>query len=190
MTQTEEMVQARFHAFLKKRNTKTNAAMQEAQRLVNLYRILGSFGPDFLAQYNTMLLNASSEVQMALGALVSGHEVRQYLEFLRSELDKGTSEEQNDQAASKKGWLPSPADEAKKRTVVDSASPVWQDLMKAEEEKFQSMIDALRVEQEQALKKMFDQLSGSFQVKASKSGMAKTESSEYSEIIEEKNKEK
>ena len=97
MVDEETAVQTKFHSFLKQRNNKTNEAMQEAQRLVNLYRVLNDFGADFVDQYNVMLKSASDEVQMALKALVGGQEVRQYLEFLQLEddKDKGTNDTVN-----------------------------------------------------------------------------------------------
>ena len=187
MAKSVEAVRTQFHAFLKQRNNKTNAAVQEAQRLVNLYRVLGAFGTDFVNQYNAMLLAASDEVQMALNALVAGHEVRQYLEFLRLEQNK--AEEQSEKATAKTGWLPPPEEEMATSGAA-SQSPALQDLMQAEEEKFKLMISELKLEQEKALKRMFDQLSGSLQLKAADVASAPSVPPVYSEIIEEKNKEK
>ena len=85
MAEIENVIPSKFHDFLKQRNHRTNVSMQTAQRLINLYRVLGAFGSDFMEKYNAMLLSIPEGAEMALNALVSGQEVRQYLEFLRQE---------------------------------------------------------------------------------------------------------
>ena len=184
MAKTENTIPSKFHEFLKQRNHRTNDSMQTAQRLINLYRVLGSLGADFVTQYNTMLLNSSDEVQMALNALVSGQEERQYLEFLRQE-----QHIQKDDAAEKdavqKGWLPDPAAEQSAHSTGVNADLTA--LMKAEEEKFAQMIASLRSEQEAAIKHLSDQLTAALQTRTSNNvATSKERAPSYSEIIEER----
>lgn len=190
MTKTENTITSKFHAFLKQRNNKTNAAMQEAQRLINLYRVLGAFGPDFVDEYNKMLMQSSDEVQMALNALVAGQEVRQYLEFLQQEEKGQKGDESVDKKAVQTGWLPLPEDEQPQTGEAKSISNAdWAAFMKAEEEKIAKIISSLREEQETALKNLSDQLTSTLQIRPG--SISKEEEPEnYSEIIEEKSKEK
>ena len=193
MTKTENAITSKFHAFLKQRNNKTNEAMQEAQRLINLYRVLGAFGSDFVDQYNVMLLNASSEVQMALNALVGGQEVRQYLEFLQRE-ENGGSDDEKKEKIQQTGWLPSPEEELAASPVADPEksidNPDWLALMKAEEEKVAHLIASLKKEQEVALKNLSDQLSSTLKARQGSVESKTQEPESYSEIIEEKGREK
>lgn len=206
MAQTENPSMTKFHAFLKQKDNKTNVAMQEAQKLINLYRALGVFGSEFIDQYNVMLLNSSDEVQMALNALVSGQEVRQYLEFLQQEENGGRTDKGADKNTVQTGWLPSPEDEAQQSEMVAAgggAGPSKAELtsyMKSQEEKIAKVITSLneekekqeeankafREKQEMLLKNLADQFIGSVQVRSG-TEHSKTEVPEgYSEIIEEK----
>ena len=188
MTKTETVIPTKFHDFLKQRSHRTNVSMQMAQRLINLYRVLGSFGADFVTQYNTMLLNSSDDVQMALNALVSGQEVRQYLEFLRKE-EKTQDDETSETPKAQVGWLPSPSAEQMGTSSVAQADLAA--FMKAEEEKFAQMIAALRAEQEAAIKHLSDQLTTTLQMRPSNNiSTSKEGETSYSEIIEEKGREK
>lgn len=191
MVDKESVLQTKFHSFLKQRNSKTNVAMQEAQRLVNLYRVLNDFGPDFVDEYNVMLKNASDEVQMALKALVGGQEVRQYLEFLLSEEHKEQTENESGSSKQQTGWLPSPEEET---TDDDSGngsgiSPhVLQEFVKQQDEKLAQIVSELRAEQTAALNRMMDQLSSSLRAQKTppSAPTPKPIQPEYSEIIEDK----
>ena len=186
MANTENTLSSKFHAFLKQRNSKTNDSIQGAQRLVNLYRVLGAFGSDFVDQYNEMLLNSSDDVQMSLNALVGGQEVRQYLDFLRQEQHIHDNEETPDKKSMQTGWLPSPEEEQSSQTPASSSNKEWMSMMKAEEEKLNKMIASLREEQELALKRLSAQLSSTLQVRTDKTPPPKPSETNYSEIIEEK----
>ena len=190
MANTESTISSKFHAFLKKRDSKTNASIQEAQRLINLYRILNVFGPDFVDQYNNMLLNASDEVQMALNALIAGQEVRQYLEFLRQDQTGGDGEVSSDKGVPQTGWLPSPEEELPAKSEKGESNPEWTAFMKAEEEKISKMIATLKEEQELAMKHLSDQLSSTLKTRSSQTVSTSGVPEDYSEIIEEKHKEK
>ena len=190
MVDKETDVQTKLHSFLKQRNNKTSVAMQEAQRLVNLYRVLNEFGPDFVTQYNQMLLASSDEVQMSMKALVGGHEVRQYLEFLQSEGQK-TEEDETVAAPQQVGWLPSPEEDEKindKDGLDHPSGWDWDRFKQEQSEKMAQMMDELRREQNEALTRLMNQLSSSLQVqkRSSESVPSPKLQTEYSEIIEEK----
>ena len=108
MASEEEIIQTKFHAFLQQRNSKGNATMQEAQKLVNLYRLLSFLGENFVDEYNAMLLNVSDEVLMTLNAIVGGQEVRQYFDFLTQDKRKEEMSDESETLSQNKGWLPSP----------------------------------------------------------------------------------
>ena len=189
----ETTVQTKFHSFLKQRNSKTNAAMLEAQRLINLYRVLGVFSPDFVDEYNAMLMNCSDEVQTALTALIGGPEVRQYLEFLKTEEHKDDEQKSDAQTSQQTGWLPSPDQEIGRDASVpgDVSESKWRELVKEQEAKMTQMIEDLRKEQNENLTRLMNQLSASLQAQrqAAPSAAPKAPPARYSEIIEEKNKE-
>ena len=85
MTEQKNTSAAKLKTFLTTKNTKTNMAMQQAQKMVNLFRSLEDLGEDFIDQYNTELLQIPNNAELMLNALVGGSEVRQYLEYLRNE---------------------------------------------------------------------------------------------------------
>ncbi|MBQ3695489.1 MAG: hypothetical protein II938_00755 [Alphaproteobacteria bacterium] len=185
----ETTVQTKFHDFLKQRNSKTNVAMQKAQKLVNLYRVLNDFGPDFVTEYNVMLKECSEEVQTALQALVGGPEVRQYLEFLKSEDQKQEDTENSASNSQQAGWLPSPAEEQKgMETNGEISSDMWSNFVKEQDAKITKMMDEFRQEQNETLTRLMNQVASSLQAKKDGSAPAvpKTEKPEYLEIIEEK----
>lgn len=192
MTENVDTVQSQFHSFLKQRNNKTSDAMQMAQRLVNLYRVLGVFGSDFFEEYNKMLLNASDEVQTALTALIGGQEVRQYLEFLNSEQKKSQKETNSDNPSQQTGWLPSPEEENAAKESATGRGPYvssreWNAFVQAEDEKLNQLVTTMKEEQSEMLKKLVNQLFGSLSFKSeSPQKNDKNMGTEYSEIIEEK----
>ena len=192
---TEEgIVQTKFHAFLQQRKNKANFAMQEGQKLVNLYRTLNVFGTGFVDEYNTMLLNAPDEVLMTLNAIVGGKEVRQYVDFLRMEMRKEMPAEEASSSNQNAGWLPSPEDEAAQNHGNGNyiSGEEWNSFVKAEEEKIKELIGTLREEQNDTLKKLADQWASSLEAKSSfmqNKGAAPT-ATQYSEIIEDQHKER
>lgn len=198
MAQTENISMNKFHAFLKQKDNKTNVAMQEAQRLINLYRVLSVFGADFMDKYNAMLLSTTDEVQMALNALVSGQEVRQYLEFLQQEENGGGSDKGADKNVVQTGWLPSPEDEAQQQSSGGVAASNAE-LVAYVEEKIAKVIASLneekekqeeankifREKQEMLLKNLVDQV-GLVQMRPTTEPSKSEVPKGYSEIIEEK----
>ena len=194
MADEQTIQQNQFRDFLKKRNSKTNASLQEAQKLINLYRVLNVFGDSFVEEYNNMLLNASDETHMAMKALVAGAEVRQYLEFLkeqRSMTEDNVSPERKN--SPKMGYLPSPEEDERWDNVSESkgiSEKEWQSFVVAQEEKMKQLMETLKAEQQATLSRLVDQLSMSQKARAEAVAPPKPESPppRYSEIIEEKNR--
>ena len=95
--------------FLKKKQEQTNIVLDEAQRLVNLYRHSKSFGDEFTQELDRQLLNMSPEVQSALSDISGGKVVRQYYDFLTENTDKAVQEnEENSIHTGAVGYLPTP----------------------------------------------------------------------------------
>lgn len=72
-------------AFNLQQQQRVDVAMVEAQRLVNMYRHIDSFGPDFTAQLDALLLEMGPDVQMALSNIQGGGVVRRYYDFLKEQ---------------------------------------------------------------------------------------------------------
>ena len=82
---TEQTENISMHdSFIKKNEEQSDKILEEAQRLVNLYRHSNSFSSDFRKDLDEKLLYASAEVQSALSRIIGGEEVRRYLDFLKS----------------------------------------------------------------------------------------------------------
>ena len=96
--------------FKQEQQNRGNAVIDEAQRLVNLYRHAESFGEEFMPELDKMLLAASPEVQTALSDILGGQVVRQYCMFLKDKKSSNHEEEQPDQEKEvvPKGYLPEP----------------------------------------------------------------------------------
>ena len=104
-----------LYTFLNRKKTRDNQAAMTAQRLVNLFRQLDVFKPEFVHEYNQMLLSTTDEIQMMLQDIVGGPTVRQYLTYLQQSLGQVSNEEigntENQTVSSvNTGYLPS-ADE-------------------------------------------------------------------------------
>jgi len=187
--------QNQFQAFLQHKNNKTNVAMQGAQKLINLYRVLDDFGEEFVEEYNTMLLDASDEVKMALKGLMGGAEVRQYLDYLieRSHQRKNTEGENVATQGGALGYLPSPSEEmvgSREEIKGDYVSQAeWQNFLKEQNAKMDHLFAQLKEEQEEALKRLMNQLSMTSAVKAAQMPPPGVQQKpDYSEIIEEPTK--
>jgi len=86
-----------------------DAIMEEAQRLVNLYRQVGVLGDAFSAELDQKLLNISPEVMTALGNIFGGQIVRQYCLYLREKSGLADSDKPKDSPEMKQtGYLPTP----------------------------------------------------------------------------------
>ena len=92
-----------LYAFLNRKKTRDNNAAMTAQRLVNLFRQLPSFNPEFVAQYNQMLLGTNDEIQMMMQDIVGGPTVRQYLTYLQ----QASGQAVNDSEGAEKSTAPS-----------------------------------------------------------------------------------
>ena len=103
-----------LNAFVHRKKTHDNTTAIAAQRLVNLFRQLSVFKPEFVAEYNRMLLNASDEVRMMMKDIVGGPTVRQYLDFLQAKTEHISEDEESEYSDMKSelnnntGYLPDP----------------------------------------------------------------------------------
>ncbi len=185
--------QNQFQAFLQHKNNKTNVAMQGAQKLINLYRVLEDFGSDFVPQYNEMLLGASDEVKMALKGLMGGAEVRQYLDYLIEKSHQSTTSDGENVTPQAVGYLPSPEEDlmtpAQASTEAYVLQEEWQNFLKEQDKKWNHVLAELKEDQEASLKRLMDQLSMTSAVKGVQVPTpAAPPKPDYSEIIEEPTK--
>ncbi len=105
-----------LNAFVHRKKTRDNTVALNAQRLVNLFRQLSVFKPEFVAEYNKMLLSSSDEVRMMMKDIVGGPTVRQYLDYLQAKsehlVDEDENVDENTQTISalnnNTGYLPDP----------------------------------------------------------------------------------
>ena len=97
--------------FKAKQSEKDSSQLQEARRLVNLYRSISCFGDDFVEQYNRMLLDVKPNVRRLLRNFMGGEEVEAYLQFLEQtiHLSREGSEQKNVMDTQIKGYLPDPS---------------------------------------------------------------------------------
>ena len=158
-----------LQAFKERKRTKDNLDVQEAKRLVNLYRSLHCFGPEFVEKYNQLLLNSTPGVRRLFGTFMGGQEVRDYFEFLQKNAhDSGQklSGEAFDSGSQIKGYLPEPTEE---NSNVTSGMPSseWQQIKERQE---------LLSKQIQQIMQILGQ---------TPKGKGSAMSDDYSEIIEE-----
>ena len=99
-----------LESFKNRQSEKNTFASQEALRLVNLYRSLSFFNPEFVEKYNQMLLASSPDVRRLLHTFMGGEEVKDYLEFLQqnARLSDVTSEQKQNPENQVPGYLPQP----------------------------------------------------------------------------------
>ena len=157
--------------FKDQRTAKNNLDVQEARRLVNLYRSLSCFGPTFIEQYNQMLLASKPGVRRLFGTFTGGMEVADYLEFLQQNVTPSSKESQQNSTAStsKKGYLPEPSE----------------DLVSGRSEKVNTDRELERLDEQQKI--LMEQMQRLLE-RVSTGETAKTaipSSDNYSEIVEE-----
>ncbi|MBR6411799.1 MAG: hypothetical protein IKS41_01390 [Alphaproteobacteria bacterium] len=99
-------------AFIEEQKTHVDTVMEEAQRLVNLYRHADAFGEEFMPKLDQMLLSASPEVQTALSDILGGQIVRQYCTYLKERTmpreTQPSDSDDNKPVEPQKGYLPTP----------------------------------------------------------------------------------
>jgi len=136
--------------FKQEQKNRGDEVIEEAQRLVNLYRHAEAFGEEFMAKLDEMLLDASPEVQTALSNILGGQVVRQYCLFLKDK--KRPKEKQSDEkeeVLQQKGYLPKP-------TATESAPAGGSNTDSAALEMFAELLKS-QSETTSALLKRFDQ---------------------------------
>ena len=124
-----------LQTFKERKRTKDNLDVQEAKRLVNLYRSLHCFGPEFVEKYNQILLNSTPGVRRLFGTFMGGQEVRDYFEFLQKNAhDSGQKVpgETFDSVSQTKGYLPEPTQETSS-SVSGMPSSEWQQIKERQE---------------------------------------------------------
>lgn len=114
-------------AFLKKDEDRTDKVLEEAQRLVNLYRHSRSFPPAFLSELDAKLIQSSPEVQSAISRIIGGTEVRRYLDFLKEKNAYSTDTELENQKEEKTssfvGYLPTPDEDIQPVSITSNSDP-------------------------------------------------------------------
>ena len=186
----------KLKSFLKNKNAKANVAMQQAQKMVNLYRSLDDLGDDFVDQFNAELLGLSENAELMLNALIGGNEVRQYLDYLRHTNTSDNDENQDESSISiqTQGYLPGPEQDIEEGSDSAYVSRVDFEKFKAEQaDLVRHLSEQLLNHQAQALaeaiKQLYPNADANQSGKPHQSGSPYTErytSSEYSEIIEDK----
>jgi len=173
-----EASQVLLQHFKEKKAEKDSTSVQEARRLVNLYRSLSCLGEAFVPQYNQMLLQVKPGVKRLLNTFMGGKEVEDYLEFLEQNAHLTRAEaEQNDRADTlqTKGYLPSPEADVelkKENGTVTISEAEWQEMKKQ---------NAALMQQKQALLNTLNQ----FGQKSVPESSAASSFENYSEIIED-----
>ena len=171
----QEAGQNLLQRFKAKKTEKDSVALQEARRLVNLYRSLSCFGDGFLNEYNKLLLNTKPGVRRLLSTFMGGNEVEEYLEFLLDNAHLSGSEEEQkadfDVSQSKKGYLPTPDADLQQQETSDGMIKI----SKEEWEKMKSQYENLM--------KQLKLLSGT--AKTVGTSAERSDFENYSEIIED-----
>lgn len=167
--------------FKAKQSEKDTALLQEARRLVNLYRSISCFGDDFVDQYNKMLLNVQPNIRRLLRNFMGGEEVESYLQFLEQNihLSQNGSEHKNEMnTLQTKGYLPDPS--------MDERGGIQKGKITVSESEWEEMKEQKKalLEQTQMLLKRLERLEQN--ISGTKRPLNTPSSYEnYSEIIEE-----
>ena len=170
-----------LETFKAKQTEKDTSLLQEARRLVNLYRSISCFGDEFVEQYNQLLLSTKPNIRRLLRNFMGGEEVESYLQFLEqnAHLSKGDMEQKNASGDLQiKGYLPDPS--------TDKTSFPETGKISISESEWKEMKEQKKALQEQTalLLKRLEKLEQN--VSAARRGTSAPSSYEnYSEIIEE-----
>ncbi len=103
-----------LNAFVHRQKTRDNNVAQDAQRLVNQFRQLSVFKPEFVVEYNQQLLNSGDDIRMMMKDILGGPTVRQYFDYLQMHITENENAEENTDADVytssnvNTGYLPSP----------------------------------------------------------------------------------
>ncbi len=106
----ETILNPLLKAFQEQKVSKQNLELLAAQRLVNLYRSLHCFKPEFVDTFNQFLLSATVEEKRLLSTIMGGGEVRSYLDFLQTQVHQN-QEANGGQKNQEKGYLPDPEED-------------------------------------------------------------------------------
>ena len=176
-----------LESFKNRQSEKNTFASREALRLVNLYRSLSYFNPEFVEKYNQMLLSSSPAVRRLLHTFMGGEEVKDYLDFLQQNAHlSDTASEQNQNFETQTiGYLPQPGSDiglTKNNEENFYVSQSEWEKLKQEQKVLQERLQTLLKEIEETKQKGigFNQ----------KSAYASSVNKNYSEIIEEASEDK
>ena len=99
-----------LESFKSRQSEKNTLASREALRLVNLYRSLSYFNPEFVEKYNQMLLACTPPVRRLLHTFMGGEEVKDYFDFLQQNAHLSDTMSKQDQnfGTQTTGYLPQP----------------------------------------------------------------------------------
>ena len=147
--------------FKQEQQNRGNDVIDEAQRLVNLYRHAEAFGEEFMAKLDDMLLAASPEVQTALSDILGGQVVRQYCLFLKDKKMPKEEKQVEEEVSEQKGYLPKPTAATPMSAGESGIDPaalevIFQNFLKAHQEELAELLKA-QSETMSTLLKKFDQ---------------------------------
>ena len=183
MSEATQLLLQRFKA---KKTEKDSTSLQEARRLVNVYRSLSCFGDAFIDKYNDMLLHVEPNVRRLFGTFMGGKEVEDYLEFLEENAHLSVSEKGQNKTvgvSQTKGYLPNPDSDdtatLKKDGTIAITEQEWKEM------KAQNAALAKKTQDLLNIVTKLEEKNGS-QVSVGRASMTKSSPFErYSEILED-----
>ena len=193
MTQTETA--SMKTAFTRQKEDRVDKVMDEAQRLVNLYRHADAFGEGFQKKLDEMLKKISPEVQAAFSDILGGAVVRQYYDFLMgNKADTSPDDALAEEPAppAQQGYLPPPDEDD-----IDTPAPMGGDstalksLVKNMIQAHQSELERLLQAQTETLSQVLQRLDKNTHDIASRQtdrlihAMRQESGNTYSDVIEE-----
>lgn len=142
-------------AFDQQQANRTDMVLEEAQRLVNLYHHADSFGEDFEAKLDDMLLAVTPDVLSALSNILGGSVVRRYAEFLKEQKtpavqNESGADDPGEASQTQTGYLPSPAEDEPCQT----GSVAFEALFKAHQTELERLLEAQTETLAQVIKKV------------------------------------
>ena len=139
----EKRTQSYRSAFIEEQKTHVDTVLEEAQRLVNLYRHADSFGEDFKVQLDQMLLSAPLEVQTALSDILGGQIVRQYCTYLKERtMPKDVPEQKAEKPVQQQGYLPSPEETVAPQGNTENVAEVLKEFLAAHQQELNKLLKA------------------------------------------------
>jgi len=142
---TEKTTQSFRNAFIEEQKIHTDTVIEEAQRLVNLYRHADSFGKDFAARLDQMLLAAPAEVQTALSDILGGKIVRQYCTYLKERAmpqPTPAPDSETAQPIPQQGYLPTPDEDSPSAQPTGDIESLFKSFLAAHKQELNDLLKA------------------------------------------------